>query len=109
MKFNRGKCRVQQLGRSNPMHQYRLGVDLLQSSAVEKYLVDNKLTMSQQCVLMAKKANDNLDCIRKSIVSRLREVILPIYSALVRTQMEYCVQFVASQFKKDKKVLMRTQ
>ena len=30
IKFNKGTCRVLHLRRNNPMHQYRLGVDLLQ-------------------------------------------------------------------------------
>jgi len=86
------------LGRNNPLHRYRLGADLLKSSSAERdlgVLGDDKVTMSQQCVLAAKKANGILGCIRSTgtgCPGRLWILLLWRYSrpAWTRSCAAYC-------------------
>ncbi|GAB0194642.1 cAMP-dependent protein kinase inhibitor alpha [Grus japonensis] len=112
MKCNKAKCKVLHMGRGNPKHDYRLGEEWIESSPEEKdlgILIDEKLNMSWQRALAAQKANHVLGCITGSVTSRLREVILPLCSALVRPHLEYCVQLWGAQYKTDMELLERVQ
>jgi len=92
--------KVLHVGRNHSMDQHQLESSFTEKDA--EVLMDTKLNTSQQCILMAKKANSTVGCIRKS---RSREVILPFYSALVRPHIAFCVHFWASRYKRDVDIL----
>ena len=98
-------------GEEQPHAPVQAGADLLESSSVERdlgVLVDNVNHEPAVCP-DSKKANGILGCIRRNVASRSREVLLPLYSALVSPHLEYCVQFWDPQFKKDEELLERVQ
>ena len=106
--FSKNKCQILHLGGNNARHKYGLGKEWLESSPAERDLgvpVDSRLYTSQQRVLAARRANCIVGCIKHSITSWSKEVIILLYSVLLQPHLEYCVQFWAPQFKKDVKVL----
>lgn len=92
------------------MHQVRSrGAAVELCGEVPSVLGDHWLAVSQQCALVAKKANGILGSVTKSMASRAREVLFPFCSALWRPYLENCVQCWAPWFWADRELLERVR
>ena len=72
--------------KKKPNAQLQDGGTWLSNTTNEKDLgivVDHKLNTSQQCDVAAKRASAILGCINGNIASKVHEVLVPLYSALV--------------------------
>ena len=91
---------------------YSLHGGSVQKSELVRYLgvvVTEDFKMSRRCLTASSKANRMLGYIRKSITSKSKEIILPLYRGLVRPHLEYAVQFWSPFLKKDIELLDRVQ
>ncbi|KAJ7412188.1 hypothetical protein BTVI_47133 [Pitangus sulphuratus] len=111
MKFNKGKCQILHLGWGNPGCT-NMGNEMLESSATGKGLQGpGQWQVEHESAVPWQPGGPTvvLECIRQSITSQSREVIVLLYSALGRPHLDYCVQFWAPQYKKDIKLLESIQ
>ena len=110
MRFN--KAKVLHVGRGSPRYYTDWAKTPLRAALLEKYLgvlVDKKPDVSQQCTLANWKVSCVLGCIKRGVASREREVTVPLYSALVRLHLEYCIQACGPQYRQDTELLERVQ
>ena len=85
-------------------HWNRLPNEVVDALSLEALKAGMDVAVSQRCARTAKKGNGILRCLKKSMASREREVIV-LFFALLRPYLEYNIQFWGSQHKKDMELL----
>lgn len=65
--------------------------------------------MTWQCALVAQKSIHILRCIKSSLAKRSKEVILPLYSTLVKPHLECCIELWGPYHRKDMNLLAQVQ
>ena len=77
---------------------------VLESSNVEKDLgvmISNDLKCTSHIDYVVLKANRLLGMLHRSIQSKVKAIILPLYISLVRPHLEYCAQAWSPYYRKD--------
>ena len=112
MLFNVDKCVVMHVGGKNSKFEYEMGDRKLRVTEEEKDLgviIHRSAKPSRQCIEAANKANKVLGLIRRTVISRDKNIILRLYKTLVRPHLEYCAQVWSPYMQKDKEVLEKVQ
>lgn len=97
MEFSKGKWQVLHLGKNNSKHQYMLGANKQLGRKGAGDPVDENFTMNQKWAFLEKKANSLMEYIRKSIISKSREMILPLCSAEMSAVLGPVLSFSAQE------------
>ena len=111
MLFNFGKCKCIHIGHGNMDEEYKMGAAVLGRNTQEKDLgvtFSADMKVSEQCQIAASKGNQVLGLIR-TIMYKKKQLTVPLYKALVRPHLEYCIQAWRPYRKKDIDKLERIQ
>ena len=112
MLFNFGKCKCCHTGHGNEDAQYTMGGTVLNTTLKEKDLgltISADMKVPEQCGIAAAKGNQILGLIRRNIVYKEKELIIPLYKTIVWPHLEYCIQAWRPYRKKDIDMLERVQ
>ena len=112
MLFNFGKCKCLHTGHGNLNVNYKMGDTVLGTTVKEKDLgvtISADMKVSEQCGIAASKGNQILGLIRRNITYKGKKLIIPLYKAIVRPHLEYCIQAWRPYRKKDMDTLERIQ
>ena len=114
MLFNVGKCKCLHAGPGNTGMNYEIGGTILSKTVKEKDLgvtMNANMKVSEQCRIAASKGNQVLGMIRRNITYKEKSSIvgLPLYKAIVRPHLEYCIQTWNPYLRKDIDMLEKMQ
>ena len=104
MLFNFGKCKCLHTGPGNTGMNYEMGGTILSKTVKEKDLgvsMNANMKVSEQCRIAASKGNQVLGMIRRNITYKEKSLIVPMYKAIVRPHLEYCIQAWSPYLRKD--------
>ena len=112
MSFNFGKCKCLHTGSGNTGVNYEMGGTILSKTVKEKDLgvtMNANMKVSEQCRIAASKGNQVLGMIRRNITYKEKSLIIPLYKAIVRPHLEYCIQAWNPYLRKDVDMLEKIQ
>ena len=112
MLFNFGKCKCLHTGPGNTGMNYEMGGSILSKTVKEKDLgvsMNADMKVSEQCRIAASKGNQILGMIRRNITYKEKSLIVPLYKAIVRPHLEYCIQAWSPYLRKDIDMLEKIQ
>ena len=95
MLFNFRKCKCIHTGHGNMDEEYKMEDAVLGRTTQEKDLgvtFSADMKVSEQCGIVASKGNQILGLIRRTIMYKEKQLIVPLYKAIVRPHLEYCIQ-----------------
>ena len=112
MLFNFGKCKCLHIGPGNTSMNYEMGETILSITVKEKDIgvtMNANMKVSEQCRIAASKSNQVLGMIRRNITYKDKSLIVPLYKAIVRPHLEYCIQAWSPYLRKDIDMLEKIQ
>ena len=91
---------------------YEMGGTILSKTVKEKDLrvtMNANMKVSEQCRIAASKGNQVIGMIRRNITYKENSLIVPLYKAIFRPHLDYCIQAWNPHLRKDINMLEKIQ
>ena len=108
MLFNFGKYKCPHTGPGNTDMNYEMGGTILSKTVKEKDLgvtMNANMKVSEECRIAASKGNHVLGMIWRNMTYKENSLIVPLYKAIVRYHLQYCIQTWNAYLRKYKYML----